>query len=245
METKINKYTNLVLDRLDRRKGFARLHVLYEELSLLDRGIFNESGIMESEFRTKIIGMLDDDDMAMGTLSTLFVGYKENWLDSKGQYFESLDKIDYKNFIKEFVDLLPQDIIDAIKKSKSIDLTDLKLEDSVKIFEYYYKIREWLKDRITQELEGRELSDRELFLISQYERIKYKWLGKAVDLVGLFEELDVKKWIVPAGSMREKSALLLKCFEFSGKQRGLNSITNIYKKSTMNDKPFKRIENRR
>jgi hypothetical protein len=238
---RIDKYTNLVLEKLERRKGFARLHLLYEQLSLLDHGIFNESGIIQSEYRIEIISMLNDDDIAVDKLSTLFSGYKEGWLESKRKYFESLEEIDYKNFIKEFKDLLPQDIRDAIKKCKSVDLSDLTLNDSVNSFIYYHEIREWLKARIAQELEVCKLSDNELLLLSDCEKIKYEWLGNAVDLVGLLGELEAKNWIVPPGSFREKSTYILKCFKFSSKDIKIDSITNIYKKSSMNYEPFNKI----
>lgn len=241
MEAKITKYINLLLEKLERRKGYARLYFLYEQLSLLDHGIFNQSGIMSSEFRTEIIRMLEIDDLAMGTLSSLFAGYKESWLDSKVRYFESLEEIDYKDFIKEFKDFLPQDICDAVKKCKSTDIEDLELDDSVKIFTFYYKIREWLKSTIAEELEKCKLSDNELLLLADCEKIKYEWLGKAVDLVGLLDQLEEKRWIVSPGSYREKSTYLLKCFKFSGKDRKIDSITNIYKKGTMNIKPFNKI----
>ena len=241
---RIDKYTNLVLEKLERRKGFARIHLLYEQLSLLDHGIFNESGIIQSEYRTEIISMLNDDDIAVDKLSTLFVGYKDTWLESKRKYFESLEEIDYKDFIKEFNDLLPQDISDAIKKCKSLDLSDLKLNDSVNSFIYYHEIREWLKSTIAEELEKCKLTDNELLLLSDCEKIKYEWLGNAVDLVGLLGELEAKNWIVPPGSFREKSTYILKCFKFSSKDIKIDSITNIYKKSTMNYAPFNSIKKR-
>jgi hypothetical protein len=244
IETKINNHIDLLTERLKRRKGFSRLYFLYENLTELDHGIFNVSWIMESTFRTEIISMLETKDLALERLSTSFIDYKEKWNVSKSKYFESLDEIGYKTFIKEYNEILPQDIRDAVKKCKSVDLTDLKLTDSVDIFTHYYTIREWLKARIEKELEDCKLSDNELLLLANSEKIKYEWLGNAVELVGLLDLLESKKWILPQGSYRSKSAYILKCFKFNDKERKIDYITSIYKKSSMNYEPFKNIVSR-
>jgi hypothetical protein len=244
IETKIKKHIDLLSERLKRRKGFSRLYFLYENLTQLDHGIFNISGIMKSTFRTEIISMLETEDFALERLSSLFIEYKEEWNVSKSKYFESLDEIEYNIFIKEFNDILPQDIIDAVKKCKSVDLTDLKLTDSIDIFTHYYEIREWLKVTIEKELEDCKLTDNDLFLLANSEKIKYEWLGNAVELVGLLDLLESKKWILPPGSFRDKSAYILKCFKFNDKDREINYITSIYKKSSMNYKPFNNIVSR-
>ena len=244
IKTKTKKHIGLLSERLKRRKGFSRLYFLYENLTQLDHGIFNISGIMKSTFRTEIISMLESKDLASERLSSLFIEYKEEWNVSKSKYFESLDEIEYNIFIKEFNDILPQDIIDAVRKCKSVDLTDLKLTDSVDIFTHYYKIREWLKATIVKELEACKLSDNELLLLLDSEKIKFEWLGNAVELVGLVDQLIFKKWIVSPGSSKDKSAYILKCFKFNDKERKIDYITSIYKKSSMNYEPFKNIVSR-
>lgn len=244
IKTKTKKHIGLLSERLKRRKGFSRLYFLYENLTQLDHGIFNISGIMKSTFRTEIISMLESKDLASERLSSLFIEYKEEWNVSKSKYFESLDEIEYNIFIKEFNDILPQDIIDAVKKCKSVDLTDLKLTDSVDIFTHYYEIREWLKSTIVKELEACKLTDNELFLLLDSEKIKYEWLGNAVELVGLLHQLETKNWIVPPGNYNDRSKYIYKCFKFNDKERKIDYITSIYKKSSMNYEPFKNIVSR-
>lgn len=244
IETKIKKHIELLSERLKRRKGFSRLYFLYENLTQLDHRIFNNSGFMKSTFRTEIIGMLETKDLALESLSSLFIEYKEGWNVSKSKYFESLDEIEYKIFIKEFDDILPQDIIDAVKKCKSTDLAYLDLTDSVDIFTHYYQIREWLKATIEKELDDCKLTDNELFLLLDSEKIKYEWLGNAVELVGLLDQLETKNWIVPPGNYNDRSKYICKCFNFKGKERKISSIKNIYTKGTKNIIPFNRISNR-
>ena len=245
MPIKIDRFTDLVLKALEKRKRASRLRILYEHLYLLDSGIFNKSSIFASNFRTEIIGMLENGDIDHEKLSTFFTDYKDSWLDSKTRYFETLEEIEYKDFLKEFKNDLPQDIQDSIKKCKSTDINDLEIDTSIHIFKFYYQCREWLKAKISEELESLHLSDNELFLLAKTESIKFEWLGNAVDLVGLLQVLEDKKWIVPPGSYRNKSTYLLKCFQFAEKNIKIESVTNIYKKGSMNYKPFDKISVRK
>jgi hypothetical protein len=232
------KIINKLTDGLNLRKGFARVQFLIIEKAKLDDGIFNTQGWAGSEYREQIIKMLDEKDIAMSLLDDYFGDYKSNWEDARLRYFEMNEQTEYEKFLKQFEEQIPQDYVSSIKKCKSVSIDKLTKEDSLKIFQKYHEIREWLKEKIKSELANCSLTDKEIFIYANSEKIKFEWKGKAVDLVGLFETLETKDWIVPAGSFREKATCLLKCFTFEKADRTVESVTSIYKKGTNNIKPF-------
>ena len=239
------KFIEKTKETLSKLKKHVRFDFLFVLKNKIDNEIFNPDNLFGNEYRCAIIEMLSKKDIAEKRLSLLFEDYKNKWPDEKRRYFDSNEEINYLDFLKAFEVFLPQDIVESIKKCKSVSLEKLKLTESINIFQNYYDIREWLKSMIAAELENQKLTDNELLLLANHEEIKFKWLGSAVELVGLFDNLESKKWIVPVGSSREKATYLLKCFSFSDKERSVGYIEKIYKTSTSKAEPFDKIITRK
>jgi hypothetical protein len=236
----MNEYLVNIEEGLSLRKGLGRLYYLVAEKTKLDDGIFKTNGWCESEYRNKLISGLGTNTFSEKDVKDLFYDYKERWNDSKRRYFETTEEIDVKDFLIEFKEDLPQDIFESIKKCESIDLDTLKLDDSFEIFQKYHFVREQLKVMIEKEIRNHQLTDKDIYLLSQAENRKFEWLGTQVQAVGLIDILVTNNWIASCGSNYEKAKNILSCFSFSSSPT-VDSIAGIYKKDTAKTIPFDRI----
>jgi hypothetical protein len=238
------RFLKKVDEELKKLKGFYRIKYLYEILFKLDTGIFDTDSVYGNKYRNALIEMLTKKDISEALLSLFFDDYKTSWLDEKRRYFDTNEEIGYKDFLQSFENHIPQDIVQSIKKCKSVSIEKLKLKDSIEIFKQYHDIREAIKSMISDELEKHKLTDNELLLLANHEKIKFEWLGSAVELVGLFDVLVENKWVLSSGSSRQKATCLLKCFNFSGSERTVGYLEKIYKTSTPKTGSFIQIKKR-
>jgi hypothetical protein len=189
--------------------------------------------------------MLEKGDIADNMLEKYFDDYKENWDQAKRKYFDSTGTLELTEFLKSFKEYLPQDIIASIKKVKDTNLDDLKLKDSIRIFQNYYDLRNWMNKEIQAQLDEHKLTDREVQMMIGAIQDKYEWQGTSVELVGILQELETKNWLLnPIGSLRGKAQLLLSCFTIIGTKDSVEYIKKIYKEQSWDNKPFNKIQER-
>lgn len=231
--------------KLLKMNGLEKLYFLIIERDKLDKGIFSQSGWKGSEYKEELLKMLDNGDIADSLLERYFDGYKDNWDKARCKFFDSTDTLEYQEFLKSFKDYLPQDIIDSIKKTKDTKIEGLKLPSSKKIFINYHELRNWLNKEIQDQLDDNKLTDREVEMMFGTIQDKYEWNGTGVELVGILEELESKKWLHnPIGSLRGKAQLLLSCFTIMGTKDSIEYVTKIYKDQKWENKPFNKIQER-
>lgn len=242
---KINKLIEKYKSELLKKNGLQKLYFLIIERDKIDGGIFSQLGWKVSDFKEVLLQMLDNGDMAENMLEKYFDDYKENWDQAKRKYFDSTGTLEPLEFLKSFEEYLPQDIIASIKKVKDTNLGDLKLKDSIGIFQNYYELRNWMNNEIQTLLDEHKLTDREVQMMIGTIQDKYEWNGTAVELIGILQELEVKKWLHnPIGSLRGKAQLLLSCFTIIGTKDSNEYVTKIYKSQAWDNKPFNKIQDR-
>jgi hypothetical protein len=239
--TLIEKYTSELL----KKNGLQKLYFLIIERDKLDSGIFSKLGWKYSDFKEVLLQMLEKGDIAENLLENYFDDYKENWDQAKRKFFDSTGTLEPLEFLKSFEEYLPQDIIASIKKVKDTNLGNLKLKESIGIFQNYYELRNWMNNEIQTLLDEHKLTDREVQMMIGTIQDKYKWNGTAVELVGIIQELESKKWLLnPIGSSRGKAQLLLSCFTIKGTKDSIEYVTKIYKDQKSENKPFNKIQER-
>jgi len=242
---KANALIEKFKEKLLKLKGLEKLYFLVIERDKLDSGIFSQLGWRGTDFKEVLLQMLEKGDIADNMLEKYFDDYKENWDQAKRKYFDSTGTLELTEFLKSFKEYLPQDIIASIKKVKDTNLDDLKLKDSIRIFQNYYDLRNWLNKEIQAQLDDHKLTDREVQMMIGAIQDKYEWQGTAVELIGILEELKIKNWLHnPIGPSRGKAQLLLSCFTIKGTKDSIEYVTKIYKDQKWENKPFNKIQER-
>jgi hypothetical protein len=242
---KANALIEKFKEKLLKLKGLEKLYFLVIERDKLDSGIFSQLGWRGTDFKEVLVQMLEKGDIADNMLEKYFDDYKENWDQAKRKYFDSTGTLELTEFLKSFKEYLPQDIIASIKKVKDTNLDDLKLKDSIRIFQNYYDLRNWMNKEIQAQLDEHKLTDREVQMMIGAIQDKYEWQGTAVELIGILEELKIKNWLHnPIGPSRGKAQLLLSCFTIKGTKDSIEYVTKIYKDQKWENKPFNKIQER-
>jgi hypothetical protein len=242
---KANALIEKFKEKLLKLKGLEKLYFLVIERDKLDSGIFSQLGWRGTDFKEVLVQMLEKGDIADNMLEKYFDDYKENWDQAKRKYFDSTGTLELTEFLKSFKEYLPQDIIASIKKVKDTNLDDLKLKDSIRIFQNYYDLRNWMNKEIQAQLDEHKLTDREVQMMIGAIQDKYEWQGTSVELVGILQELETKNWLLnPIGSLRGKAQLLLSCFTIIGTKDSVEYIKKIYKEQSWDNKPFNKIQER-
>ena len=242
---KINKLIEKYKSEILKKNGLQKLYFLIIERDKLDSGIFSQLGWKYTDFKEVLLQMVDKGDIAENLLEKHFDDYKGNWDQAKRKYFDSTGNLEPLEFLKSFEEYLPQDILASIKKVKDTNFGNLELKESIGIFQNYYELRNWMNNEIQNLLDEQKLTDREVQMMIGTIQDKYEWNGTAVELVGILQELEAKKWLLnPIGSLRGKAQLLLSCFTIIGTRDSNEYVSKIYKSQSWDNKPFNKIQDR-
>lgn len=239
---KENNLITILETKLKTKKSIAKLFFLIEERKKLDDGIFFDSGLLSSSYRSHLIEMLEEGNVDDIKLEKDFEAYKNKWKESQRLIFSSTHNLSFGEFLYEFEEYLPRDIVDSIKKSESKELTGLKLKDSINIFQHYYEARCWINNQIDIQIEENHLSNGHIEALLS-GRTKFEWLGNANELIGLFEVLQESKWVHnPETSERGKAALFAGTFKYPTKEMSVNNLRKVITEKNPTFAPFENIE---
>jgi len=229
---------------LSKKMGIAKLFFLIEERKKIDDGIFATSGWFDSSYKSRTLEMIfQNDKIDSLSLEADFDDYKKKWGEIKKRWFDTTQTLNFQDFLDEFQEYLPQDIIESIRKSGSTDLSGLEISDSIEIMEGYLELRNWLNERIQDEVNKNHLTDNDIqSLISK--KIKLEWQGSSPELIGLFDVLEERKWVhVSVASSRAKAQLIESIFtQKDNKPWSKEYLSKTIKNRAGDSDPFQRIE---